>query len=255
MNEIVMEHEPIEPTNQENWKRFELLLANFQNIGKSQSWYVSALAGFLCLTWMLDVLHTSGGVTVQLLGASVHIEGLWPIVPLVSTVLCLALLGSINLIHHAWRRLDLHITKTFADPFFFFTELDPHKNVLDYFACLRVSLNDPVLPDTKLISADQQQKWDVTLFWYPSLLVFSIYTCSFTLHRVQVTWGTAITVVSCTLLQWVFALPILWRKTCLFFGVHKNAYDGVDWGTRAYYEMPLDSLKKIVIGQERQRQD
>jgi hypothetical protein len=232
--------------NQENWKRFDLLLANFQSIGKSQSWYVNVYAGFLCLTWVLDLLHTSGGVTVQLLGASVHIEGLWPIVPLVSTVLSLALLGSINLLHHAWRRLDLHIEQTFSDPRFFFTELDAHKNLLDYFACLRFSLTTPVLPDTISAGADQQQQWDPALFLYPMLLLAGIFTCSFTLRRVNVTWISSATVILCTLVQSIFALPIFWRKACLFFGIHKNAYDGLDWGTRAYYEMPFEVLERIV---------
>jgi len=236
--------------NNEKWRRFELLLANFQAIGKSQSFFVNTLVAFLCLVWSLDVLHHSGGVTVQLLGATIQIHGLWPIVPLIASVLCLGLIGSINLIHHAWRRLDLWIPEVFSDPSFFFTEFDPHKNILDYLACLKLSLRKPVLPDTADNPSAEKQKWNPTLLLYPGLVLLSIYTTSFSLKRIDVTWWSVAYAAFFAGIQSLFALPFLWRKACLFVGVHKSAYDGVDWGIESYYRMSLEALERMVKKQQ-----
>lgn len=234
----------------ENWRRFELLLANFQAIGKSQSFFVNTLVAFLCLVWALEALHHAGGVTVQLLGATIQIHGLWAIVPLITGVLCLGLIGSINLIHHAWRRLDLLISEVFSDTSFFFTEFDPHKNILDYLACLKLSLRKPVLPDTANNPSAEKQKWNPTLLLYPGLVLISIYTTSFSLMRIDVTWWSFSYVAVFAGIQSLFSLPFLWRKACLFLGVHKNAYDGVDWGMEAYFKMPLEALERLLKKQQ-----
>ena len=231
----------------EKWRRFELLLTNFQAVGRSQSFYVNALATSVLVVWAVDLLHHSGGITVQLLGASIQINGLWKIAPLVCGILCLALIGSINFIHHAWRRLDLQIQEVFPEtPSFFFTEFDPHKNILDYLAVLTLSLRKPVLPDTADNPAAENLRWEPSLLLYPTLVMASIFTTAFTLRRVDVTWWSVAYVWTSTLLQSLFAFPFLWRKACLFTGVHKNAYEGIEWGPEAYYNMPLASLERLV---------
>lgn len=232
--------------NEEKWRRFELLLAHFQAIGKSQSLFVNALLAFLCLVWSLDVLHHSGGVTVQLLGATVQIQGLWPTVPLIAGVLCLGLIGSLNLITHSWRRLALWIPEVFSDPSFFFVEFDPHRNILDYLACLKLSLRKPVLPDTADNPSAERQKWNPTLLLYPGLVLFSIFTTSFSLRRIEVTWFSVVYAAFFTVIQSLFALPFMWRKACQFVGVHKGGFDGVDWGPEAYYAMSLEALERMV---------
>src|SRR6266481_3659479 len=110
------------PNETEKWRKFDLLLANFQAIGKWQSRFVNALIAFICLVWVVDLMHSSGGITVQVLGATVQIQGFWQIVPLVNGILSLGLIGSINIIHQAWRRLDLYLVEVFSDPSFFFSE-------------------------------------------------------------------------------------------------------------------------------------
>src|SRR5690242_2866092 len=120
------------PASEEKLRQFDILLKNFQGVGKSQSFYVNSLAAFLALVWIVEILHKSGGISISILGASVEISGLWQIVPLVTAILVLCLTGSINLIHHAWRRLNLCLTEICEEDDFFFVELDTHKNILDY---------------------------------------------------------------------------------------------------------------------------
>ncbi len=241
------------PSGEEKWRKFDLLLANFQAIGKAQSLLVNSLITLLCLVWAVDLLRSSGGITVQVLGATVQINGLWQIVPLVSGILCLGLVGSINIIHHAWRRLDLHIPEVFSDLSFFYTEFDSHKNILDYLANLTLSLKKPVLPDTDTGAADRQQ-WSPTLLLYPGLVLFSIFTTSFTLRRIPVSWGSVAYVFISTLVQAIFSLPFLWRKICIFTGVHKSPYEGVDWGDKAYYKMSMEALKRVIDTDRKRKQ-
>jgi hypothetical protein len=214
---------------------------------------VNILVVFLSLVWAVELLHSSGGITLQMLGATIQIQGFWQVVPLVCTLLCLGLIGSINIIHHAWRRLDVYLPEVFSDLSFFFTEFDLHKNILDYIAFLTLSLKRPVLPDTADDKVVENQQWNITLLLYPALVLFSIFTTTFTLKHVRVTWHSVVYVWTATLLQAMFAFPFLWRKLCLFTGAHKNAYEGVDWGDAALYRMSLEGLRKLV-GRNRQMQ-
>ncbi len=242
------------PSAEEKWRKFDLLLANFQAIGKAQSRFVNSLIAFLCLIWAVDLLRSSGGITVQVLGATVQVNGLWQIVPLVCGVLCLGLVGSINIIHHAWRRLDLHLPEVFSDLSLFFTEFDPHKNILDYLANLTLWLKKPVLPDTADSCIANRQQWSLVLLLYPGLVLFSIFTTSFTLWHIPVNWGTVFYVFISTFLQAIFSLPFLWRKLCLFTGVHKSADDGVDWGDAAFYSMSMEALSRLIETNRKRRQ-
>lgn len=102
-------------SDNEKWHRFDLLLANFQSVSKSQSRFVNTLALFLCLVWTVDLLNRSGEITVQVLGVSIQVHGFWQVVPLICGILCLGLIGSINIIHHAWRRLILYLPEDWGD--------------------------------------------------------------------------------------------------------------------------------------------
>jgi len=234
------------PSDAEKWRKFDLLLANFQAIGKWQSRLVNTLVVFLCLTWAVELLQRSGGISISVLGAAIQIQGLWQIVPLINSILCLGLIGSINIIHHAWRRLDLHLPEVFSDLPFFFTEFDIHKNILDYFAYLSISLRKPVLPDTADDPAANMQRWSPVLLLYPALVLASIFTTSFSLRRVPVNWWFVVYVWAATCFQAIFSFPFIWRKACLFTGVHKTAYDGVDWGDAALYKLSMQGLRRLM---------
>jgi len=235
-------------SDDEKWRKFDLLLANFQAIAKWQSRFVNTLVAFVCLVWVVDLLQRSGGITIDVLGATIEVQGFWQIVPLVSVIMCLGLVGAINIMHHAWRRLTLHLPEVFSDPSFFFTEFDLHKNILDYLAYLTLSLKRPVLPDAADNRAAEQQRWSPILLLYPGLVLLSIFTTSFTLRRVQVSWWSLVYVITSTCLQAIFSLPFLWRKACLFTGVHKTADEGVDWGDAALYKMSIEGLRRLIWG-------
>lgn len=236
----------------DKWKRYELLLGNFQGIAKSQAFFVNSLAAFLCLVWAVDVLHQTGGITIQALGASAEIKGFWSVVPIISCVISLALIGSINLIIHAWRRLDLCVTQLFSGTDFFFTDFDVHKNILDYLAALTARLKKPIMPDTAEAAKIDSQKWKIFLLLYPGLILFSIYTTSFAAGRVPWSWPSFSMILLSTLLQVIFSLPFIFRKVCIFLGVHKGYGDGIEWGDAAFYSMPIGNLKRIIEKLNRQ---
>jgi hypothetical protein len=234
------------PPPEEKLRQDDVLLKNFQNIGKSQSFYINALVAFLFLVWAVELLHQAGGVTISILGASVQIAGLWQIVPLVTTILVLGLAGSINLIHHAWRRLNLCLIELCEEDDFFFVELDPHKNILDYLGFLTLRLKRPILPDTTTGATLRRTSWRLSSLLYPALILFSIKTTCASLPNIPWGWRSIVYVLGAVTLQSLFSLPFIWRKLCIFVGIHKNEEEGVDWGTDAYYRIPLNALKRAM---------
>jgi hypothetical protein len=234
------------PSDEERWRRFDILLANFQAIGRSQSRFVNALALFLCTVWVVELLRSSGEIAISVLGATIQIRGLWHVVPLVCGILCLGLVGTINIIHHAWRRLDLYLLESFSKPEFFFTELDSNKNILDYFAFLTLSFRKPVLPDTTEEAPAIEQRWSPLVLLYPALVLVSVFTTFFSLRRIETSPGSISYVLISGGLQALFSLPFVWRKACLFTGVHQPAYDGLEWGDATLYRMPLEALRRLI---------
>lgn len=205
-------------TDSERWHRYELLLANFQAVGKSQTFFTNSLLLFIIAVIALELLHQSGGISIQVLGATVQIRGLWQIVPLIAGVLCLGFIGTVNLMHHAWRRLDLCVMELFSKSDFFFTEFDCHKNILDYLACLTLSLRKPVLPDTAEVAKHNDQKWGLGDASVSSISVcidthHSIYAATNCPHScicdVRGSFG-ALTVTLCNSFYLEETLPLRW---------------------------------------------
>lgn len=230
--------------SEEKSRQLDILLKNFQNIGKSQSFYVNSLAAFLFLVWLIEILHQTGGVTVSVLGASIQIAGIWQIVPLVAALLVLCLAGSINLTQHAWRRLRLCLIEVCEEDDFFFVELDLHKNILDYLGFLTFRLKTPVLPDTAAAAAARRTSWRISSLLYPALIWFSIGTTYASLSHLSRNWRSLVYVIGSMAVQTFFSLPFMWRKLWMFFGIHKSPEDGVEWGTEALYRLPLSVLKR-----------
>ena len=164
------------PASDEKLRQFDILLKNFQSIGKDQTLYVNSLVAFLSLVWIIEILHKAGGINISVLGASVEIAGLWQIVPLVAAILVLGLAGCINFLNHAWRRLNLCLIEVCEEDDFFFSELDPHKNILDYLSFLTWHLKMPVLPDTIAAARDRHSSWRISSLLYPALILVSIAT-------------------------------------------------------------------------------
>jgi hypothetical protein len=235
------------PASDEKLRQFDILLKNFQNIGKSQSFYVNTLVAFLFLVWTVDILNQAGGVTLSILGASVQIVGLWQIVPLVSGLLVLCLAGSMNMIAHAWRRLSLCLLEVCEEDDFFWFELDANKNILDYLGFLTLRLKKPVLPDTTEAAKIRRTSWRIPDLLYPALIWCSIGTTLASLTHLHWTRRFLVYVIASMLSQLVFSLPFMFRTFRTFFGLHKHREElDLDWGTDALYRMPLSTLKRVV---------
>src|SRR5579864_2840194 len=112
---------------------FDLQLANFLAIGKTQKNLLIVLMSYLGLIWVY-AFRTSGELSIQLLGVSLRAQGFWPVAPAALTVLSLAFVGAINAAAPAWtalqktsKALKLHLE---------FYDFDVQKNLLDYLTFL-----------------------------------------------------------------------------------------------------------------------
>lgn len=234
------------PASGEKLRQFDILLKNFQNIGKSQSFYVNSLAAFLFLVWTIDILHQTGGVTISILGASVQIVGLWQIVPLVSGVLVLCLAGSTNVLVHAARRLNLCLVEVCEEDDFFWVELDAYRNILDYLGFLTLRLKTPVLPDTTEAAKTRRNSWRMSTLLYPALICLSVGTTFASLTHLEWTRRSFVYVMVSMLLQIAFSLPFMRRKLRTFFGLKKHAEDDLDWGADAFFKMSTSAVKRLM---------
>lgn len=234
------------PASEEKLRQFDILLKNLQSISKAQAFYVNSLLAFLSLVWIIEILHQAGGVTVSILGASVQIAGLWQIVPLVTALLVLCIAGSINVLQHAYRRLNLCLMVICEEDNFFFAELDPYKSILDYLGFLTFRLKTPILPDTTAASVGRRISWRVSSLLYPALILLAIKTTYASLIHFPWEWRSFVYVFGSVALQTVYSLPFLWRRVCVFFGVHKNDEQGIEWGTDALDGLPMSVLKRAM---------
>lgn len=156
--------------------RFELAHANLLSISKAQHFYLSALLVYLCLVWAWFFVGGGEAVTVQILGVGLRTDGVWKMTPFVTTLLSLALIGSINAAGPAWIALraafeDCGLTAPRCEPIFY--DLDTHKNIFDYFAFLRI------WPEGSLGNVedmDRRRPFGLRHFLYPALFVAGIYT-------------------------------------------------------------------------------
>ena len=74
---------------EENERLFDLQLANFQSVSKTQKLFLTALVSYLALVWGWYTFGAGNEVSVQVLGVSVKASGFWPVTPVVLTFLCL----------------------------------------------------------------------------------------------------------------------------------------------------------------------
>jgi hypothetical protein len=58
-------------------------------------------------------------------------------------------------------------------------------------------------------------------------------------HRLSIAY-----VFGAVALQTIYSLPFIWRRVCLFVGLHKNEEQGVNWGTDALYKLPFSVLER-----------
>jgi len=209
-------------------KGFEIILENFKALSKAQSRWVNGLSFVLALVWGWNLLSGSGGVSVQVSGIRIDIAGLWQIVPLALTINSLALAGSINLFLHSWRRLNL-AAQELGMPKMFFTEFDSDKNLLDYLAALTWRIWRPILPQSPSQVPQAFQKWKISGFLYPGLIVSALLTTFHSRWFLTHSWKQQTYLYSCLSLQLVFCTPLVIRKIATFLGKHDGSHDELIW--------------------------
>jgi len=197
----------------EKWRTFDLLYQNFQSVSKAQDFYVRVLILFLGLLWSWEILGKKGEVTISLLGAEVHVTSLWLAAPIVLTIVSLALVGAVNATGATWRRLKTVIRELGMD--FYFTDIDTHKNLLDYFGFLTLRPEKKIqeLPPSQF----QHKRFTrVGVFIYPSLIAAGMYTTAFSHTRMPCGCLPQFYVWTCFALQLMFSLRVYWRALCGF---------------------------------------
>ena len=219
----------IETENIEQKKRsFEVIYENFKATSKAQSRYVNGLILALVLVWGWNLLSANGGISVQVAGVTIRIAGFWQIVPLGITITLLAFAGSVNLLLHSWRRLDL-LSGEIGLPKMFFTEFDSNKNLLDYFAALTWRIWRPVLPQSPSQVPAGFEKWKLSVLLYPGLILGAIFTTYHARWFLDRTWSDRIYLYVCLVAQIAFAFPVIVRKVATFIGRHGREHDNLVW--------------------------
>jgi len=215
-------------TAEQKKRSFDIIFENFKAISKAQSRYVNGLISALALVWGWNLLSADGGVSVQFAGVTVKISGFWQVVPLVITLNVLALAGSVNFLLHSWRRLDL-AGSAIGLPRMFFTEFDANKNLLDYFGALTWRIWRPILPESPASVPQGFEKWKVSLFLYPGLIVSAVLTTYHARWFLTHSWKQTAYLYVCLGLQAVFSLPMTIKKVGTFFGWHEREHDNLIW--------------------------
>lgn len=197
------------------WRLFEVQKESLQSVGRAQSRYVTSLLAFLALLWGWHFMRPEQ-LTVQLWGASLQASGLWVIAPAVLTILCLGLIGAMNIMGPVWKRFCARADA--VGQVFWWTDVDTNKNLIDYLMFLSPRLERPTQPDKP---PPPGRKFDLTLFSYP--LVLAIATASTLLADYE---GSSlefkIYVCGCAGLQVLFSIRICWKATCRFLGIRKE---------------------------------
>jgi len=210
--------------DESNRVAFDLAHANLQSITRAQRFYLSSLLVYLCLVWGWFFVGSGETVTIQMLGATIKTSGFWKITPLVTTLLTLGLIGSINAAGPAWRRLRetlWYLGIASSEPRVVFHQLDTHKNIFDYFTYLRLH---PEKPAQGMRSA----RFDFRHFLYPSLYAASIYTTyratreAFTFGDRWLHSGFQIYALVCLGFQIAYSVRPFWRAFCRFLGLRTD---------------------------------
>jgi len=203
-----------------NWREFDLLRAGFQSVCKAQTFYVNTLLVYLFVVWGWESISATGGVTIQVLGLSLYATGFWPITPLVVSVVTLGLVGAMNAMGPLWKRLASASTTVGLEAYF--TDLDVHKNILDYFTFLRLHPERIAQPGIPIPKREQFRRFKLGPLLYPFLIAWGIYTTYYALDRLPKTTAYMAYALSCLGLQLMFSLRVFWRAICGFLGIRRD---------------------------------
>lgn len=209
-----------------DWRLFDIHYANNQSISKAQRLYLTALLAYLCLVWGWHIVASGEALTIQILGIALQVSSVWKMTPFAVTLFSLALIGSINAAGPAKEKLDTALKRLDLEPGvgreFVPYDLDTHKNIFDYFTFLRLH------PEKKHFEG-RVGRFEVRHFFYPGLLLWGIFTTYYAMKQVLAFEEAAQLVAFhlfgsvCLGLQIAFSIRPLWKATCRFLGMRKQA--------------------------------
>jgi hypothetical protein len=200
----------------ELWRKFDFLRESLVSVGKSQARFVAALLSYLAVLWGLNYTKLKG-VKLTILGVDVGSDALWKISPAVLTVLVLALIGSLNIMGPIWKRLRNCCAELGID--LFWTDVDSHKTLIDYFNHLKLRPEGPVEPvDTP---SPEANKYRISVFSYQAVISFATLTTLLADYP-GARWPYRIYVYGCALVQMIFSFRTWYRAVCRFLGVRRD---------------------------------
>jgi hypothetical protein len=189
---------------------FDLQLANFLAIGKTQKNLLIVLMSYLGLIWVYAA-RSSGEINIQLLGVSLRAGGFWPVAPAALTVLCLAFVGAMNAAAPAWRALEK--TSKALNLHLEFYDFDIQKSLLDYLTFLTLR------PELHLEKRNPERRFSFSHFLYPSILVGTLYTTYYSMRELPRRPVWVLYVSACIVVQVAFSLRIYWLAICRFLRI------------------------------------
>ena len=112
-----------------------------------------------------------------------------------------------------WNRLETTAKSLQAE----FYDLDVNKNFIDYLTFLRIH------PEEAVARHDPRAaRFNIQHFYYPILIVASIYTTYFSIAKLPPTYSYTAYCCVCLGFQAVFSVRIFWRAICRFLGVRNG---------------------------------
>jgi hypothetical protein len=197
--------------------RFELANENLQSVSRAQGLYLTTLLVYICLVW---AMFLTGTVTFHLESLELKMDAVWKVTPFVTMVLTLAVVGTLNAAYSAYAELKDAGRAIFGPDFGTLFEVDTHKNVIDYLACLQIL---PWGKTRKPIDSHQVQSFVLRLnhLIFPSLLAISFATSYWAVRQASLSPLPRFFLVFgwiCMCTQALYSVRPIWRWSARFFG-------------------------------------
>jgi len=110
--------------------RFDLAIKNLQSVGRAQAIYVTTLLIYICLTWMM-LFSNNKTFSFHLGWLDLQPDDVWKVTPVVTLVLTLALIGTLNAALIAYKEVKSAGSDVFGATFDSMFQVDNHKNLID----------------------------------------------------------------------------------------------------------------------------
>lgn len=208
--------------------RFELANKNFQSVGRAQGLYVTALLVFMSLVWIMFFSPTPAPSSFHFSWLELKTEDVWRITPVITLVLTLAIVGTLNAAMTAFKEVQAAGSDVFGEVFVSMFQVDNHKNLMDYLALLQVLPHSRTRKPSDVKGGSILRRLPHLLF--PSLFLLSLVTSYWAIHEMYLNaarHGFVVCGWACFGLQVLFSLRPFYRWLGRFSGagLDSNVYN------------------------------